>query len=302
MEAALDIIEDLVADLPPVRGRYQFNIPLSQLTWFGVGGPAEILFKPKDVRDLCDFIKLNNKPVFTLGAGSNIIVRDSGISGVTIRLSGSFAEIKVDGEYIEVGTGCLDRTVAMTCQQYGLTGLEAFIGIPGTIGGALRMNAGAYGFETKDRLIWAEAVTPEGELIQIPVKEMEMSYRHCGLPNDWIFTKALFRCDKSDPANIQTRLQEILETRQATQPVKGRTGGSTFKNPDGHSAWKLIDDAGCRGMTVGDAMISEKHCNFMMNMGNACAKDLEELGERVREKVLETQGIELEWEIKRIGF
>lgn len=295
------ITEDMLASLPPVRGRYQFETPLSKLTWFGVGGNADVLFKPKDLRDLCEFLSTNTFPLFTLGAGSNIIVRDGGIRGITLRLTGPFADIKIDGDFVEVGAGCLDRTLAMTCQQYGLTGLESFISIPGTIGGALRMNAGAYGFETKDRLIWAEAVKPNGEVVQIPASDMGMSYRHCSIPEDWIFTRTLFQCDHDTPENIQTRLQEILETRQASQPTKGRTGGSTFKNPEPHSAWKLIDEAGCRGMTVGDATMSEKHCNFMMNMGNATAKNLEELGERVRTKVLEITGVALTWEIKRIG-
>lgn len=295
------VTEQLLAALPPVRGRYLFEADLSKLTWFGVGGPAEILFKPKDLRDLCEFLSVNTHPVFTLGAGSNIIVRDGGIKGVTIRLTGPFAEIKIDGEFIEVGAGCLDRTVAMTCQQQGLSGLEFFISVPGTIGGALRMNAGAYGYETKDRLVWAEAVRPDGEVVQISASEMGMSYRHCGVPDDWIFTRALFHCERDTPENIQARLQDILEKRQATQPTKGRTGGSTFKNPGPLSAWKLIDEAGCRGMTLGDAIMSEKHCNFMLNMGNASAQDLEDLGERVRKTVKESTGVELQWEIKRVG-
>jgi len=302
-------------DLPIVRGRYHFDASLKNLTWFSVGGAADILFKPKDTEDLSDFLKTNTKdhqyPVFVLGAGSNIIVRDGGVRGVVIRLAGSsFSGIHIEDNIIEVGAGALDRTVSLTCQSHGLGGLEFFIGIPGTIGGALAMNAGAYGFETKDRLLWAEAISPDGQIHRLTPKDMGFSYRHCSIPKDWIFTKAAFLADKEDPSVIQDRLTDILARRQATQPVKGRTGGSTFKNPSQDvsdssvsqaRAWELIDAAGCRGMMVGDAMMSELHCNFMMNLGNASAQDLEELGERVRRSVFDTTGVQLSWEILRVG-
>ncbi len=292
---------DPLPSLPRVRGQYQFHSPLRNLTWFAVGGPAEILFKPKDLDDLVSFLKQNTLPLFVLGAGSNIIVRDGGIKGVTIRLTKDFVKIQVKESVVEVGAGCLDRTLALTCQSYGLGGLEFFIGIPGTVGGALAMNAGAYGVETKDRLLWVEAVSFDGEVHRLAPDEMGFGYRKCSIPKDWIFTKAAFCVTPTPLEQIQRTMHAILERRQETQPVKGRTGGSTFKNPRDHSAWKLIDEAGCRCMMNGDAVISEKHCNFMLNLGNASAKDLEELGERVRQSVLEKSGVDLEWEILRVG-
>lgn len=289
-------------ELPLVRGRYQFHTPLKNFTWFAVGGPTDVLFKPKDVDDLILFLKHNTAPLFTLGAGSNIIMRDGGIRGVVLRLSGDFSAIHIQDDHtVEVGAGCLDRTFALTCQSHGLSGMEFFISIPGTIGGALAMNAGAYGHETCDHLLWAEVVTSKGELLRLHPKEMGYSYRHCGLPKDWIFTKACFQVTPSLPTSIQQTMQDILIRRQETQPTKGRTGGSTFKNPTDYSAWKLIDEAGCRGMMVGDAMMSEKHCNFMLNLGNASSHDLEALGEKVRQEVLQHSGISLDWEILRVG-
>ncbi len=293
--------DTLSFDLPKVRGRYQYDVLLKSLTWFSVGGPASILFKPKDLDDLIFFLKSNTLPIFTLGAGSNIIIRDGGIRGITLRLIGDFSQIVVKDHIVEVGAGCLDRTLALTCQSHGLSGLEFFISIPGTIGGALAMNAGAYGVETKDRLLWAEAVTPNGEIHRLSADEMGFGYRKCSVPKDWIFTKAAFYTTQAPQEEIQRRMQDILERRQETQPVKGRTGGSTFKNPENDSAWKLIDEAGCRGLMQGDAVISEKHCNFMMNLGNASAKDLEDLGDKVRQRVLETSGVTLDWEILRVG-
>ncbi len=298
------------------RGRYQFDVPLKALTWFSVGGPAEIIYKPKDSEDLADFLKKNANtykyPVFVLGAGSNIIVRDGGVKGVVIRLVGaSFASIHIEGDVVEVGAGVLDRTLALTCQSYGLGGLEFFIGVPGTIGGALAMNAGAYAAETKDRLSWAEAVSPDGQIHRLTPEEMGFAYRTCAIPSDWIFTRAAFQTTKEDPSVIQGRMTDILARRQATQPVKGRTGGSTFKNPHDEEtyladptkkrAWQLIDAAGCRGMVHGDAMMSELHCNFMMNMGNANARELEELGEQVKKSVFDTTGETLFWEIRCVG-
>lgn len=291
----------LSSALPSVRGRYIYNAPLAPLTWFQVGGCADVLFKPKDRDDLAHFLKQNTLPVWTLGAGSNVIIRDGGVRGVTLRVGSPFAHIHIEGNEVEVGAGCLDRTLALTCVQQGLGGLEFFISIPGTIGGALRMNAGAYGIETKDYLMWAEALTPSGECVRLTPSEMNMTYRHTSIDPTWIFTKARFRCEREDPLVIQKRLDEILAMRQATQPTKGRTGGSTFKNPLPQRAWELIDQTGCRGMRVGDAVMSEKHCNFMLNEGSASAKDLEELGEHVRAQVLAQTGTTLEWEIKRLG-
>lgn len=291
-----------LSDLPPVRGRYHEHAPLKNMTWFAVGGPAELLFKPKDISDLGVFLKkASTLPLTILGAGSNVIVRDGGISGITLKLGRGFSTLDVYDRHIEVGAGCLDRTLALTCQAHGLSGLEFLIGIPGSVGGALAMNAGAHGVETADRLLWAEAYAPDGSYHRLLPQDIGFDYRTCRIPNGWIFTKAALRVSPSTPERVEKRLRDILQDRQNAQPTHGKTGGSTFKNPQSRSAWKLIDEAGCRGMTEGGAMISEKHCNFMLNLGHACAQDLETLGENVRKKVLHTSGIDLIWEIKRLG-
>lgn len=263
-----------------------------------------MLFRPADVEDLAYFLKHTPHacPLTVIGVGSNLLVRDGGIKGVVIRLMGkAFTGYQVVGDTIEVAAGCLDRTVALTACEVGLGGLEFLVGIPGTIGGALRMNAGAYGREIKDVLVYAEALDRQGQIHRLSVEDMGFSYRHCQVPSDWIFTKAVLKGTPENPSVIEAKLKDILKTREETQPTKGRTGGSTFRNPDGDKAWSLIDQAGCRGAQVGQAQVSTKHCNFLLNLGGASAKDIEELGEMVRERVLKSSGIDLCWEIVQIG-
>lgn len=293
----------LISKLPPVRGRYSEGNPLSKVTWFRVGGPAEILFKPADLEDLQAFLraKPNGVPVMPIGVGSNLLVRDGGIDGVVLRLGGGFAEITVDGGEVEAGAAALDANVAKTAAKHGLAGLEFLSGIPGTIGGALRMNAGAYGTETKDVLVWAEALDSQGQLHRLSAEDMGFEYRHCAVPSDWIFVRGRFRATQGNEEAIRARMAEIQESRSASQPIRSRTGGSTFRNPPNGKAWQTIDAAGCRGLRIGGAMVSEQHCNFLINTGDATAADLESLGEKVRKRVQESQGIELTWEIKRIG-
>jgi UDP-N-acetylmuramate dehydrogenase len=290
--------------LSSVRGKWTRDSRLSSLTWFQVGGAADVLFRPEDVDDLAHFLDLRSPefPYFVLGKGSNLLVRDGGVRGIVIRLLGpAFNTIRFDGSFVEVGAGCLDRTVALSCRDSGLGGLEFLIGIPGTIGGALRMNAGAYGKETKDVLIYAEALDPQGKLHRLEPKDMGFTYRHCAIPPDWIFIRAVLKGDPQPPEQIEKRLSEILHEREASQPTRGRTGGSTFRNPEGEKAWFLIDRAGCRGLQRGDAQVSPKHCNFLLNLGQASAKDIEELGEEVRQRVLVTSGVDLQWEVIRWG-
>jgi UDP-N-acetylmuramate dehydrogenase len=291
------------SDLPNVRGTYRFDAPLNTTNWFGVGGPADVLFKPADAEDLAHFLreKPRDIPVTILGVGSNLIVRDGGIEGVVIRLGRGFTDAHVDGDVIEAGAALLDVHLARFAAEQGRAGLEFMVGIPGTVGGALAMNGGAYGCETKDVLIKAEAVTRAGEIITLSVDEMHYSYRHYGGPADLIFTRAWFRTTADSPEAIHARLVEIQSKRESTQPIRERTGGSTFKNPDGYKAWELIDRAGCRGFTIGGAQMSELHCNFMINTGSATAADLEALGEEVIARVKAATGVTLEWEIKRIG-
>lgn len=294
---------DLLSRLPQVRGRISEGSPLSKVTWFRVGGPAEAMFKPADLADLQSFLAATPKdiPVTAIGVGSNLLVRDGGVDGVVLRLGGAFADIAVDGHEIEAGAAALDANVAKTAANHGLAGLEFFSGIPGTIGGALRMNAGAYGTETKDVLIWAEALDRDGVLHRIAAADMDFDYRHCGIPMDWTFVRGRFRTEPGVEATIRARMAEIQESRSASQPIRSRTGGSTFRNPPGGKAWQTIDAAGCRGLKVGGAQVSEQHCNFLINTGDATGADLEELGEEVRRRVRESQGVELTWEIKRIG-
>lgn len=290
-------------DLPAVRGSYRFDAPLAATNWFGVGGPAEVLFKPAHVADLVHFLKHKPKgmKVTVIGVGSNIIVRDGGVEGAVIRLGRGFTEAKVEGNTIIAGAALLDLYLARFAADHGRAGLEFFTGIPGTVGGALAMNGGAYGGETEDVLTGAEAVTQEGELITLTLSDMKYAYRHYGGPEGLIFTRGWFKTTEDTPAAIHARIAQIQAAREASQPIRERTGGSTFKNPEGHKAWELIDKAGCRGLTVGGAQMSELHCNFMINTGNATARDLETLGEEVRARVLQKTGISLEWEIKRIG-
>ena len=299
-----DLVADLKARMPQLRGRLLPNEPLAPLTWFRVGGPAQLLFMPEDEADLAYFLSHlpPDIPVTVIGLGSNLIVRDGGVPGVVIRLGRGFAEVKVEpGERIRTGTAVPDVKVSRTAQDAAIAGLAFFRGIPGAIGGALRMNGGAYGRETKDALIEARGVDRAGRVRTFTNADMHYSYRHCGAPADIIFTEALFQGARGDPKIIAAEMEKITESREATQPIKSRTGGSTFKNPPGHKAWQLIDAAGCRGLRVGDAQVSELHCNFLINLGNATAADIETLGETVRRRVKENSGVELEWEIKRIG-
>jgi UDP-N-acetylmuramate dehydrogenase len=299
-----DLVPDLAARLPRLRGRLLANQPLKELTWFRVGGPAQVLFVPDDEDDLAYFLQHlpADIPVTAVGLGSNLIVRDGGVPGVVVRLGRGFGEVKVeDGARLRAGAAVPDVKVARAAQEAGIAGLAFFRGIPGAVGGALRMNGGAYGRETKDALVEARGVDRAGHVRVYANADMRYRYRHCGVPDDVIFTQALFEGAPGDPAQIAAEMEKITEAREATQPVRSRTGGSTFKNPDGRKAWQLIDAAGCRGLIIGGAQVSEMHCNFLVNLGDATAADIETLGETVRARVKETSGVELEWEIRRIG-
>lgn len=295
---------DLISRLPEVRGRYSENAALANVTWFRVGGPAEVLFKPADRDDLIHFLseKPADVPVTVLGVGSNLLVRDGGLPGVVLRLGRLFASIEAEGDRLVCGAGALDVNIAEMARRESLTGLEFFCGIPGTLGGALRMNAGAYQRELKDVLLAAEALTGEGEVKALDPESMGLSYRHSSVPENWIFTGAVLQGQSGDAQEIARRMEEVRTARGDSQPVRSRTGGSTFKNPPGEKAWQLIDRAGCRGLTRGGAQVSEQHCNFLINTGSATADDLESLGEEVRRRVHEESGIMLEWEIRRIGL
>ena len=299
-----DIVADLKARMPELRGRLLANQSLAELTWFRVGGPAQVFYIPEDENDLAYFLRNlpTEIPVYVIGAGSNLIVRDGGVPGVIIRLGRGFNEVKIeDGQRIRAGAAMLDVKVAREAQKAGIAGLAFYSGIPGSIGGALRMNGGAYGGETKDVLIEARGVDRAGKLKIYTNAEMEFSYRHCGVSEDVVFTSALFRGRAGDQAAIATEMAEIKVKREESQP-RNRTGGSTFKNPPGKSAWKLVDEAGCRGLTIGGAQVSPLHSNFLVSSDSARAADIEMLGETVRERVKAHSGIELEWEIKRIGI
>lgn len=293
----------LIDRLPPVRGRFTANAAIGPLTWFRVGGPAEVLFRPADTQDLADFLAElpRDIPVTAIGVGSNLLVRDGGIAGVTVRLGRGFVEVAADGDTVRSGAGALDLNVALTAAEAGIAGLEFLSGVPGTIGGGLRMNAGAYGGEIKDVLVEAEAVDRAGAVHRVSAGALGLSYRHSDAPEDWIFTAAKLCGRQGEPAEIARRMDEIKTAREASQPIRTRTGGSTFANPPGEHAWRLIDDAGCRGLTRGGAMVSEKHANFLINTGTASAADIEGLGEEVRRRVHARCGIVLDWEIRRVG-
>jgi UDP-N-acetylmuramate dehydrogenase len=293
----------LMALLPPVRGRLIENAPVGKQTWFGVGGNAEVLFRPADVADLAAFLAglPADIQVTVIGVGSNLLVRDGGIPGVTIRLGRGCAAVVIEQEQIRAGAAALARVVALAAARAGLAGLEFLTGIPGSIGGGLRMNAGAYGRDVKETLICATALDRSGWSHTVSRGAMGLSYRHCDLDPSWIFVEASLRGIADDPAAIAARLDEIRATREVAQPVRARTGGSTFKNPPGGSAWRLIDDAGCRGLIRGGAMVSQRHANFLINVNRATAADLESLGEEVRQRVYDDSGVMLEWEIERIG-
>ncbi|WP_395631750.1 UDP-N-acetylmuramate dehydrogenase [Aquidulcibacter sp.] len=301
---------NLMDRLPPVRGKLEASVTLAPFTWFRVGGPAEVLFQPADEADLADFLRLcpADIPILAVGVGSNLIVRDGGVPGVVIRLSPrGFGQISTNGLQVTAGAACLDASVAKKAAEAGIAGLEFYRGVPGTIGGALRMNAGCYESETKDVLVSCVAYDRAGQRHEFSCADMGFTYRHTTAPADLIFVSATFQGTADDPAEILARMDAITEKREQSQPIRDKTGGSTFKNPDplqsgGRKSWQVIDAAGLRGYQIGGAQMSEKHCNFMINTGTATAKDLEALGEHVIQQVKATQGVDLHWEIKRIGI
>lgn len=293
----------MAAAIPRARGRLKEREPLAPLTWFRVGGPAEFLLRPADVEDLRAFLRdlPPEMPVTVIGAASNLIIRDGGVNGVVIKLARGFGEIEAEPEGIVAGAAALDVTVAEHAAAAGLAGLEFLSGIPGAIGGAVAMNAGAYGGDIAGVLDWAEIVTRDGELRRLDAHELGLSYRHSRVPPGAVVVRARLRARPGEAAAIAARMAEIKTRREATQPVRARTGGSTFANPEGRKAWELVAAAGCRGLRLGNAQISELHCNFLLNLGGATAAELEGLGEEVRRRVEAVSGVRLRWEIKRIG-
>jgi UDP-N-acetylmuramate dehydrogenase len=289
--------------LPPVRGTYTTDAPLKDLVWFRAGGPAQVLFRPADAEDIATFLAARpaDIDVSVIGVGSNLLIRDGGIPGVVIRLPGTMGKVTIDGTRITAGAAALDANVAKLAADAGIAGLEFLRGIPGTVGGALRMNAGCYGSEIKDIFVSATAIDGKGNRITLDAAAMGFTYRHTDAPEDLIFVEAVFEGTRDDPAAIRARMDKLVNDREASQPVKTRTGGSTFKNPPGGKAWVLIDEAGCRGLLRGQAQVSPLHCNFLINTGEATAADIEALGEEVRARVKEKSGVTLEWEIKRVG-
>jgi len=296
--------DDLIQKLSPPRGRLRANVDLAKSTWFRVGGPAEVMFWPADLNDLIAFLnsKPDSIPITMIGIGSNLMVRDGGVPGVVICLGKEFKEYSVCGTEIKVGGGLSNLRLANIARNNKISGFEFLCGIPGTVGGSIRMNAGAYGFEVKDILQHVEALEENGNLIELPVSSLKYSYRNSGVSKALIYTCGYFSGFPASTSEITNRMKTIQDERQFTQPLKTPTGGSTFVNPPGHKAWELIDAAGCRGLRRGGAVVSEKHCNFLINLGSATASDLEQLGEEVRDRVFENSGIKLEWEIQRIGI
>jgi len=294
---------DLLKSLPPVRGRCRERVPLAPRTWLRVGGPAEVVFQPADADDLADFLAARpaGVAVTPIGVASNLLVRDGGLDGVAVRFGGPLAEIEVEDERLRVGAGATDRMIAIQALRAGLSGLEFFIGIPGTLGGAVRMNAGAFGGETAEVVERVVALGPDGRRYALAAGDLGFGYRHSALPEDWIVIGAVLRGRPGEPRAIEARMRAIKAEREANQPLHVATGGSTFKNPAGHKAWQLIEAAGCRGLRHGRAMVSDKHCNFLINTGGASAAELEALGEEVRARVREHSGVVLEWEIHRVG-
>lgn len=300
-----DMVPVLQRIMPDLRGRLSANAPLADITWFRVGGAAQVLFNPADEADLAYFLKQvpDGVPMNVIGLGSNLLVRDGGVPGVVIRLGRGFGEIKIeDGYRLRAGTAVPDVKVARAAAEAGISGLAFYRGIPGSIGGALRMNAGAHGRETKDCLVSARAVDLDGKIHVLSLADMAFTYRHCGVQGGWIFTEATFTGVPGDPAAILKEMENVAEYREKNQPIKDRTGGSTFKNPPGLSAWKLVDQAGCRGLRVGGAKVSDMHCNFLINDSQATGEDVETLGEMVRARVKELSGVTLNWEIIRLGL
>jgi UDP-N-acetylmuramate dehydrogenase len=297
------IHQKFLKKFPFSAGQYQTDASLASSNWFHVGGPADLVFKPSGIQGLILFLKERPEdiPYTLLGVGSNVLIRDGGIRGIVIRLTQGFRTFFVDGSEVEVGAGLLDRTVAENCCMAGIGGLEFLATIPGTIGGALRMNAGAFGQEIKDCLVYAMVIDPKGNLHRLTPSDLGYGYRHCSLPQDMIFLGARLRGKSESPCVIRARMDDFFERRAQTQPTSGHTGGSTFANPDDQKAWALIDQAGCRGLRKGGAVVSLKHCNFIINDQNALARDIEDLGEEVRKRVYANTGVVLRWEIMRLG-
>lgn len=296
--------------LPPVRGKLTANAPLAPLVWFKSGGTAEWLFEPKDLDDLQNFLRRLDPsvPVMALGLGSNMIVRDGGVPGVVVRLGKAFAWVDTVGKgtfgidnVLNCGGGASGILVSSMARDHGIAGLEFLRSIPGTVGGFVRMNGGAYGGEVKDVLIDCDVVLRSGELVTLPVAALHYTYRHSDLPDGAIVVAARFHGEPGELDAIQIEMDRISASREASQPLRSKTGGSTFKNPDGHKAWQLVDEAGCRGLQMGGAQVSEKHTNFLLNVGDATSADIEALGEEVRRRVKEKSGVTLEWEIQRVG-
>ena len=291
--------------LPKVAGKLTPDAPLAPLVWFKSGGTAQWLFEPKDIADLQEFIRNLDSatPVMALGLGSNLIVRDGGVAGVVVRLGKAFAKVeKLDDVTLKCGGGTSGILVSSTARDAGIAGLEFLRSIPGTVGGFVRMNGGAYGREVKDILLECDVVLRSGELVTLPLSDLGYTYRHSELPTGAIVVSATFRGEPGEPAAIQAEMDRISVSREASQPLRSKTGGSTFKNPDGDKAWRLVDDAGCRGLQIGGAQVSEKHTNFLINTGDATSTDIEELGEEVRRRVKEKSGVDLHWEIQRVGM
>ena len=294
----------MTATLPKVAGKLTADAPLAPLVWFKSGGAAQWLFEPKDLADLQAFLRELDPavPVMALGLGSNLIVRDGGLPGVVVRLGKAFAKVAaLDALTLECGGGASGILVSSTARDHGIAGLEFLRSIPGTVGGFVRMNGGAYGGEVKDILVDCDVVLRSGELVTLPVASLHYTYRHSELPEGAIVVAARFRGRPGQPADIQAEMDRISASREASQPLRSKTGGSTFKNPPGHKAWELVDAAGCRGLTIGGAQVSEKHCNFLLNLGTATSGEIEALGEEVRRRVKDKTGIALEWEIQRVG-
>ncbi|PKP97614.1 MAG: UDP-N-acetylenolpyruvoylglucosamine reductase [Alphaproteobacteria bacterium HGW-Alphaproteobacteria-13] len=292
------------ATLPAVRGKLTANAPLAPLVWFKSGGPAGWLFEPKDADDLAAFLRDLDPavPVMALGLGSNLIVRDGGFPGIVVRLGKAFATVgRADDMTLRCGGGASGILVSSTARDAGIGGMEFLRSIPGTVGGFVRMNGGAYGREVKDILVAADVVLRSGERVTLPLADLGYTYRHSDLPEGAIVVGATFRGYPEEPEAVQAEMDRISASREASQPLRSRTGGSTFKNPDGHKAWQLVDEAGCRGLTVGGAQVSEKHTNFLINTGDATSADIEALGEEVRRRVKDKSGIDLQWEIQRVG-
>lgn len=294
----------LPAELPPVRGVLRRDVEMAPLTWLRVGGPARVVLNPADIPDLADFLAELDPavPVLPMGVASNLLLRDGGFPGVVVRFGGPLASIEVENDLLIAGAGALDQRVAQAAQRAGLSGLEFMIGVPGTVGGAVRMNAGAFGGETAQTLLWAEFLDRSGTLHRMGAAELGFSYRHSGLPEEALVVRAAFRLVPGDAAAVLERMEAIRAEREASQPLRVATGGSTFRNPPVAKAWQLIDAAGCRGLAHGRAMVSEKHCNFLINTGGASAAEIEELGEEVRRRVLASSGVALEWEVVRAGL